>query len=244
MLDISKFHKIIVANWKLNGSKEFIKDYFDKLEPIKLKSEICSVFCPPSIYLNELSNFRNNYHLGAQDCSIYNNGAYTGEINALMLRDLNCNFCIVGHSERRSYFFDTNDNVKKKSINLIKASINPIICVGETIDQKNKGLTKEILSQQINLSLPDNSNNKQIIIAYEPIWAIGTGLTPTLEEIDEIHYFLKKCIKKHQNFKIIYGGSVKQDNANNIMNLENVDGVLVGGTSLNPIDYVKILTSC
>jgi triosephosphate isomerase len=242
MIEVSKFDKIIAANWKLNGSLDFINRYFNDFHSkTSFYSNVCGIICPPSIYLNNFS-INHPLFLGAQDCSKFNSGAYTGEISALMLKESNCQFCIVGHSERRQIFNQTDEDIKLKAENLINQSINPIICIGETFEEKKRGSTKDVLKKQIFNSLPENASIQSIIIAYEPIWAIGSGLMPTLAEIDSIHSFIKN-IKNLEKFKILYGGSVKSNNAKNIMDLENVDGVLVGGASLDPSEFIKILNS-
>ena len=243
MLEINKFNKIIAANWKLNGSLEFTSEYSNFLNSVEIMQGICGIICPPSIYIRDLKLKSDSLYLGAQNCSNYDSGAFTGEISSAMLADSNCQFCIVGHSERRQVFAESNEICKLKAEKLIKHNINPIICIGETLDEKKKGLTKDTLTRQIINSMPDNSSIKHVIIAYEPIWAIGSGLTPSLEEIENIHKFLKNDIKNYENYKIIYGGSVKSDNAKKIMNLDNVDGVLVGGASLNSIEFTQILNA-
>ena len=244
MLEINIFDKIIAANWKLNSSFEFIKGYFDTISSnISLSPDVCGIICPPSIYLQNCYPKITPLHLGAQDCSNFSSGAYTGEISAFMLKENNCQFCIVGHSERRQIFNQTNEDINLKAKNLINNNINPIICIGETLEEKNKGLTRSVLKKQILNSLPINASIQSVIIAYEPIWAIGTGLTPTYKEIEDIHSFIKKDIKNFKNYKILYGGSVNSNNAKDIMDLENVDGVLVGGSSLNPLEFIKILNS-
>ena len=244
MLKINGFDKIIVANWKLNGSFEFIKRYLEAIHSkTSFSNNKCGIICPPSIYLQYCYINIPPLHLGAQDCSIFNSGPYTGEVSALMLKENNCQFCIVGHSERRQIFNQSNQQVSLKADNLIHNKINPIICIGETLDEKNKGLTKEVLQKQILNSFPKNSSIQYVIIAYEPIWAIGTGLTPSFKEIEGIHSFIKNEIKNFTNYKILYGGSVNSENAKDIMDLENVDGVLVGGSSLDSSEFIKILNS-
>jgi len=244
MLEIQKFDKIIAANWKLQGSFDFVKRYLDELNSnILEKQGVCSIVCPPSIYLHKLVNNLKSIFLGAQDCSNYNSGAYTGEVSANMLKELSCNFCIVGHSERRKIFKQSNKDICLKAKNLLDQSIHPIICIGETLEEKNKNLTKEVLFNQISKSIPNNGSKNSVILAYEPIWAIGTSLTPSLEEINDIHYFIKNEIQNFKNYKVIYGGSVKSNNATNIMELNNVDGVLVGGASLDPLEFRKIMNS-
>ena len=244
MLEINKFDRIIVANWKLNGSIDFIEQYLHELNCSKLEnSNICGIVCTPSVYLHKLAGKLTPLFLGGQDCSNYNEGAYTGEVSASMLKDASCQFCIVGHSERRQIFGQSNEDVCIKVMNLISHNINPIICIGESFEEKNKNLTQDVLYTQISNSIPNNATKDFVIIAYEPIWAIGTGLIPSLEEIDSIHSFIKNEIQNFVNYKILYGGSVNSNNASEIMGLKNVDGVLVGGASLDAAEYKKILNS-
>lgn len=242
MMKINEFDKIIVANWKLNGSLEFIASYFEILNSFKFNSSVCGIICPPSVYLQSCFNNMESLFLGAQDCSNHDIGSYTGEVSASMIKESNCQFCIIGHSERRQKFNETNFDIKLKSETLINQGVTPIICVGETIAEKNNRSTKDFLSKQINESLPNEYVSNSFIIAYEPIWAIGSGMTPTLDEINIIHSFIKNEINVNE-CKVIYGGSVKFSNAKEIMNIVDVDGVLVGGASLDPQEFAKILKS-
>ncbi len=239
MVKLSNFSSIFVANWKLNGNIEFIKEYYQKLLP---NSENCTVICAPDIYLNILEPNNKFLYSGSQNVSFYNLGAYTGELSAMMLKDNEIKFCIVGHSERREFFNENNNMVKQKSINLIENNIIPIICVGETLDEKNKNMTQDVLTEQITNSIPEISNYKNTIIAYEPIWAIGSGLTPTLDDIEKVHSFIKNIKIKFNQFKILYGGSVKASNSRDINNLQNVDGCLVGGASLKVDEFNRIIS--
>ena len=244
MLEINKFDRIIVANWKLNGSIDFIEQYLQELNCSKLEnSNNCGIICTPSVYFHKLVGRLNPLFLGGQDCSNYSEGAYTGEVSATMLKDASCQFCIIGHSERRQIFGQSNEDVCIKAMNLIANNINPIICIGETFEEKNQNLTKDIIYTQISKSVPKNATKDFVIIAYEPIWAIGTGKIPSLEEIDNIHSFIKNEIQNIENYKILYGGSVNSNNASEIMDLKNVDGVLVGGASLDALEYKKIMNS-
>lgn len=239
MLNLSIFSSIFVANWKLNGNIEFIKEYYQKLIP---NSKNCIVICSPNIYLNQLKSNNKFLFSGAQDVSMYNNGAYTGELSSSMLLDNNINFCLVGHSERRQYFNESNEAIKIKSTNLINESIIPVICIGESLEEKKSDKTKEILKKQIENCIPEISNHQNTIIAYEPIWAIGTGLTPSISEIDEVHQYIKNINDKFINFKVIYGGSVNSSNSANINNLNNVDGCLIGGSSLKVDEFNRIIS--
>jgi len=244
MLEIHKFSKIIAANWKMNGSIKFIDNFIDQLN---LKNNhnkfVCTIICPPFIYSQHVSKQSDNFYLGGQDCSLFQEGSYTGDISASMLNNIGCQFCIVGHSERREKFNETDDKVAIKASNSLKNNIHPIVCVGETLAQKKNNQTKEVLAKQIRKSIPKNSNNKNTIIAYEPVWAIGTGLTPSLEEINDIHNFIKNEIQDYENFQTLYGGSVKSTNSKEIMKINSVDGVLVGGSSLDIMEFNKILSS-
>ena len=239
MMNFDNFSSIFIANWKLNGDIQFIKEYYQKLIP---SNNNCVVVCPPNIFLHQLKTNNSNLFSGAQDVSIYNEGAYTGEISAAMLNDNNIKFCIVGHSERRQHFNESNKAVNLKSINLIKNKIIPVVCIGETLEEKEKKITKDILLNQINESIPAISNNQNTIIAYEPIWAIGTGLTPTLDDINEVHSYIRNIDKKFNKFKILYGGSVKSSNSADINQIKNVDGCLIGGASLKVNEFNTIIS--
>ena len=241
MLEIREFNKIIVANWKLNGSNDFLEAYFEELDSKNLRLNVCGVICPPTAYIQNCFSKLHSLYLGAQDCSKFKEGAYTGEISASMLKENNCNFCIVGHSERRQVFKENNEDIKIKASQLLDEKIIPIICIGETLEQKKMHKTHEVLKEQVINSLPPNSSKESVVIAYEPIWAIGTGMTPTLDEINNIHKYLKKDIKEIEGYKLLYGGSVNPKNASDIMNLEYVDGVLVGGASLKADQFSQIL---
>ena len=241
MLEIREFNKIIVANWKLNGSNDFLEAYFEELDSKNLRLNVCGVICPPTAYIQNCYSKLHSLYLGAQDCSKFKEGAYTGEISASMLKENNCNFCIVGHSERRQVFKENNEDIKIKATQLLDEQIIPIICIGETLEQKKMHKTHEVLKEQVINSLPTNSSKESVVIAYEPIWAIGTGMTPTLDEINNIHKYLKKDIKEIEGYKLLYGGSVNPKNASDIMNLEYVDGVLVGGASLKADQFSQIL---
>tara|TARA_Y100001970_G_scaffold233177_1_gene290537 strand:+ start:30771 stop:31502 length:732 start_codon:yes stop_codon:yes gene_type:complete len=242
MIEISNFSKIFVANWKLNGNFEFIDKYFNQIK-IPDNDNNCIIVCPTSIYIDYLSRKKNNrIFTGAQNVSSHKFGAYTGEISVNSLKELNVNFCIVGHSERRNLFNETNNDIKLKSAELISNQIVPIICIGEKFDHKESGKTNQFLAKQLDESIPESSNSKNTIIAYEPVWSIGSGLTPSLEEINETHDFIRKLSKKFLDFKILYGGSVKAENSSDINSLSNVDGLLIGGASLKTEEFTRIIT--
>lgn len=210
--------KWVVANWKMNGSADLLNQY----QAVFKQSENLIV-CPPAVYLSKATNLV----LGAQNIHHHPKGAYTGEISALMLNDIGIKYCIVGHSERRQYFGDTDELVRTKAELCIENSITPIICIGETLEQYKAGKTLEVLEKQLSACLPRAEN---FWIAYEPIWAIGTGLTPTKAEILITHAFLREKLPPTM---LLYGGSVNENNATEILGIPNVDGVLVGGASLD-----------
>ncbi len=240
MIKLDNFSSFFVANWKLNGNFQFIDQFINEISIPQDQSK-CIVICPTSIHLDYVSKIKSGFHVGAQNVSQHKEGAFTGEISAESLVDLNVNFCIVGHSERRQLFFEKNDEINHKSENLIKNNIVPIICVGESLEDREKGITNDILEEQLKKSIPNSSNFHNTIIAYEPVWAIGTGLTPTNEEINDTHSFIKGHNAKFNKFKTIYGGSVKSKNAKEISSLLNVDGALIGGASIKSDEFTKII---
>ena len=240
MIKLSDFSSFFVANWKLNGNFQFIDEFINNLLLTKDPSK-CVVICPTAIHLDYISKNKNGFYVGAQNVSEHEEGAYTGEISVHSLSDLNVNFCIIGHSERRQIFKEKNEEINLKSERLIDNGLIPIICIGETLEQKEKGITKKVLEEQLMNSVPSSSNFENTIIAYEPVWAIGTGLTPTIEDIDETHRYIKEHNDKLNKYKILYGGSVKASNAKEITGLPNVDGALIGGASLKPQEFSVIL---
>ena len=240
MIKLSDFSSFFVANWKLNGNFQFIDEFINNLSLPKDNSK-CVVICPTAIHLDYISKNKNGFYVGAQNVSEHEEGAYTGEISVHSLSDLNVNFCIIGHSERRQIFQEKNEEINLKSERLIGNGLIPIICIGETLEQKEKGITKKVLEEQLINSVSSSSNFENTIIAYEPVWAIGTGLTPTIEEIDETHRYIREHNDKLNKYKILYGGSVKASNAKEITGLPNVDGALIGGASLRPQEFSMIL---
>ena len=240
MLKLSNFSSFFVANWKLNGNLQFIDQFITTISLPNAHSK-CVVICPTAIHLDYLSKNKNGFYVGAQNVSEHEEGAYTGEISVRSLIETNVNFCIVGHSERRQIFKEKDHDINLKSARLVANKVIPIICIGETLEQKEKGITNTVLEEQLMNSIPSSSTFENTIIAYEPVWAIGTGLTPTIEEIDETHRFIRDHNDKFNKYKILYGGSVKVNNAREITDLPNVDGALIGGASLKSEAFSKIL---
>jgi len=240
MLKLSNFSSFFVANWKLNGNLQFIDQFISNISLPNANSK-CVVICPTAIHLDYLSKNKKGFYVGAQNVSEHEEGAYTGEISVRSLIETNVNFCIVGHSERRQIFKEKDQCINLKSERLIANNVIPIICIGETLEQKEKGITNTVLEEQLMNSIPSSSTFENSIIAYEPVWAIGTGLTPTIDEIDETHRFIRSHNDKFNKYKILYGGSVKSSNAREITDLANVDGALIGGASLKSEEFTKII---
>ena len=240
MLKLSNFSSFFVANWKLNGNLQFIDQFISNISLPNANSK-CVVICPTAIHLDYLSKNKNGFYVGSQNVSEHEEGAYTGEISVRSLIETNVDFCIVGHSERRQIFKEKDQDINLKSQRLVANNVIPIICIGETLEQKEKGITNTVLEEQLMNSIPSSSTFENTIIAYEPVWAIGTGLTPTIDEIDETHRFIRSHNDKFNNYKILYGGSVKASNAKEITHLANVDGALIGGASLKSEEFTKII---
>lgn len=231
--------KFIAGNWKMNGSRDGLKNMIAALHDVDTKNTV--VLCVPFTMLG-IDGGRTS--LGAQDVSSHAKGAYTGEVSAEMLKDAGAKYVIVGHSERRQYHGETNAIVREKAAAAISAGIIPIICVGETMDEKQAGKTMAVIESGVRESIPSDTNGK-IVVAYEPRWAIGAGLTPTAAEIAEAHTLIAKTLESMGlgGTPVLYGASVKGNNAAEIMSIANVDGVLVGGASLKPDDFIPIITS-
>lgn len=231
--------KFIAGNWKMNGSRGALKTMVDALRDIETDNTI--VLCVPYTMLG-IDGGRAS--MGAQDVSPHTKGAFTGEVSAEMLQDAGAKYVIVGHSERRQYHGETNAIVREKAAAAIAAGLTPIICVGETMDEKQAGKTMAVIESGVRESVPENTNGK-IVIAYEPRWAIGAGLTPTSAEIAEAHTLIADTLHNMGigGTPVLYGASVKGNNAAEIMSIPNVDGVLVGGASLKPDDFIPIITS-
>ena len=243
--------KIIMGNWKMNYSileaEQFVASIKDRINT----DEEEVVICPNFVSLETVSNLieGTNIKLGAQNVSTEDKGAYTGETSASMLLGANVKYCIVGHSERRALFNETDEIVNKKALKLLENSINPVICCGETLEERQNNKQYEKVEKQITMDLkdiPEDRVEKNVIIAYEPIWAIGTGKTATSEQAEDMCKFIRGVVEKLYNSKVAdkvriqYGGSVKPSNASEVLNKENIDGVLVGGASLKD-DFVAIV---
>lgn len=231
--------KIIAGNWKMNGTRANLSEMISALKNVESNNTV--VLCVPYTMLGIDSG---RISLGAQDVSQHPHGAYTGEVSASMIADTGAKYVIVGHSERRQYHGETNSVVREKAQMALNNGLIPIICVGETMDEKQAGKTMAVIESGVRESVPNDANT-DIIIAYEPRWAIGAGLTPTESEIAEAHTLIAKTLSDMglAGTPVLYGASVKGSNAAEIMSIPNVDGVLVGGASLKPDDFIPIITS-
>lgn len=241
----------IAANWKMYKTvfetEEYIKNFLPLVDGIKDRD---IVLCIPftSLYVASKLLMSSNVKLGAQNMYIEEKGAYTGEISPLMLKDLGCSYVILGHSERRKYFGERDDFINRKVVTAIKYGLTPIVCIGETLEEREEGKTFEVLKYQLNNSLANLSNSEveKIVIAYEPVWAIGTGKNATPQQAQEAHNFIRKEYSTMygaaaEKVRIIYGGSISPENFKSIMEQPDVDGGLVGGSSLDPEKFSKIV---
>ncbi len=244
----------VMGNWKMNGSKEAVHQLLRTLSNSFPDTQSKCVVFPPSIYLPLTQSLLSNTVIGwgAQNVFTKDQGAYTGEHAASMLSDYGCRYVLVGHSERRQYFHESEKFVAEKFHQVKEHDMIPVLCVGETLDEREKGLTRQVLERQIRAVLRDSETDfKRCIIAYEPVWAIGTGKTAMPEQAEEVHVFIRDFIS-HVNSEdalvlpIIYGGSVNEKNARALFSMPNIDGGLVGGASLQADSFLEIVkcTNC
>ncbi len=242
--------KLFAANWKMNKTipeaVSFISDFKNSVK--KNDNEI--VICPPFTALNEVKKSikGTKIKLGAQNMHFEEKGAFTGEISAAMLKGTGCEYVILGHSERRHYSNETDELINKKIKTALKNNLKIILCIGETLEQRQGNETMRIIESQLKNCLkhiPDNEM-KNIAIAYEPVWAIGTGKNATPAQAEEAHKFIRQLLKKSynesisNNTRILYGGSVNEKNARELLAMKNIDGFLIGGASLNPRSFAEI----
>ena len=239
---------LIVSNWKMNFNFIQAKDLVTKLKKIKYnKVKLTNVICPQFLLLPTLNEvlFESDIILGAQDLHFDLNGVYTGDTSIELIKDYNCKYSIIGHSERRTLHNESNKIIKKKVKLCLDNFVIPILCVGESIEQRKKNTYKDFILKQLTECI-QKIKCSELVIAYEPIWSIGTGIIPKIEDIIEISElifsFLKK--KKIEKFQILYGGSVNSTNFKEINSIEKINGALIGGASLKIDEMEKILTSC
>lgn len=248
---------IVAGNWKMNlnfeEADELLQNLMDKLEDIKLPKEVQLIVCPPFPYLEMANDYANDsyFMVGAQNVNDNESGAYTGEVSASMLESMELNYCIVGHSERRQYYGETNAGVAKKVAMLLAHNLKPIVCVGELLDEREAGRHFEVIRQQVTegLSGITAEQMKEVVLAYEPVWAIGTGKTATPAQAQEVHAFIRSLLRElygdqtADDTSILYGGSCKPANAKELFANPDVDGGLIGGASLKADDFIAIAQS-
>lgn len=240
---------LVAGNWKMNGLRESLNEAAAICKAVAAggagKAEI--VVCPPATLLMAVTAIceGTKVGVGGQDCHAEASGAFTGDISAEMLKDAGATFVILGHSERRAGHHETNEQVRAKAKAALRAGLMAIICIGETRAERDAGGALAIVGKQLVSSIPDNSPPGRIVIAYEPVWAIGTGFTPTPQDIAEMHGFIRERMNQHlpdqgANLRILYGGSVNPANAAELLSVEDVDGALVGGASLSCAEFMAI----
>ncbi|MCF0209744.1 MAG: triose-phosphate isomerase [Bacteroidales bacterium] len=247
---------IVAGNWKMNKNFSEADDLICAIQDELANVDVCDVdviVCPPYPYLELVTDASedSDFYVGAQNVAHFDDGAYTGEVSASMLSAMDVDYCIVGHSERRKYFHETNKDIAEKINRLIARDITPIMCVGESLEERENGNHFDVIRKQVeegifHLSAEDM---QRCVIAYEPIWAIGTGKTASKEQAQEIHAFIRNLIVEKysddvaQEVSILYGGSCNPKNAKDLFSMQDIDGGLIGGASLKAEDFIQIVKS-
>ena len=243
---------LIAGNWKMNGLRASIAELDRIIEGAGgLSAKAMLIVCPPATLVAAFAARAggSGVWIGGQDCSAEDFGAFTGDISAPMLADAGARAVIVGHSERRTYHQESDAQVRAKTLAAWRAGLMAIACVGETEFERQAGATLSRLERQLDESLPDGSKPDNLVVAYEPVWAIGSGRTPTPSDVAEVHGFIRRRLLARfgpdgQEVRILYGGSVKPSNAQELLHVDNVDGALVGGASLKAADFLAIAGAC
>ena len=241
---------LVAGNWKMNGTKASLKEVrllTSMLKGVRLKCDV--MICPPATLLGRVRELTRSSRIitGGQDCHANESGAHTGDLSAEMFADAGAGAIIAGHSERRADHGEGNADVRHKAEAAHRAGLTAIVCVGETLEERKSGATLRVISAQVKGSLPRDADAGNTIIAYEPVWAIGTGLTPTVDEVAQVHKHIRKRLSalvgedQGPKMRILYGGSVKPGNAAELMAVDNVNGALVGGASLKAADFIGII---
>lgn len=237
---------LIVGNWKMNGSREKNAELLALIsqQASGLESSELAV-CAPFVYLSQLGELLKDTRVsvGAQDMSVHLSGAYTGEVAASMLADFDCDYVIVGHSERRQYHHESDLLVAQKALTAVKSGLTPIVCLGESLEQRESSETLDVIGRQLHAvqTVLTGESLTKVVIAYEPVWAIGTGLTASPEQAQEVHHFIRETLgSAGQGISLLYGGSVKASNAKELFAQADIDGALVGGASLDANEFIQI----
>jgi len=243
---------LIAGNWKMNGLKSALVEFEAMREgAVAVTAKADLLVCPPATLIGTFADKAKGSKLavGAQDCHPKGSGAHTGDLSAEMLADAGASAIIVGHSERRADHGETDALVRQKAEAAWRAGLTAIVCIGETQAQRDAGQTLDICGGQLAGSLPDGATSANLVVAYEPVWAIGTGLTPTAKDVEQVHAFIRGVLTDRfkaegGKIRILYGGSVKPSNAAELMSVVNVNGALVGGASLKAADFLAIAAGC
>lgn len=244
-------HPLIAGNWKMNGLKRDAVALARAVAAVESRNAELLV-CPPAVLIPPVVEVLSGsaVAIGGQDCHSASAGAHTGDIAAEMLADAGCTYVIVGHSERRADHAETDAVVRSKVEAAHRAGLIAIVCIGETLEERESGRTLTTISSQVEGSLPDSVSAADTVIAYEPVWAIGTGRTPTLRDVEEVHTHIRGYLQVRfgasaaERLRILYGGSMKPDNAAGLLSIDGVDGGLIGGASLKAEDFLAIAESC
>lgn len=237
--------KLAAGNWKMNGTQHTLAE----LSALETPENIDVLICPPATLLSRAAAVAGAVALGGQDCHAATSGAHTGDLSAEMLKDAGASYVLTGHSERRTDHGESNADVAAKTAAAWGETLTAVICIGETLAEREAGETLAVVADQLTGSTPDAATGANTVIAYEPVWAIGTGLVPTLAQIAEVHDFMRAELAKRfgteaaEGFRLLYGGSVKPSNAAEIFATSNVDGALVGGASLKASDFNGIIAA-
>ena len=241
---------LVVGNWKMHGSRASVDDLLTDLVQGSRTPDTEVVVCPAYVYLAQAQALciSTSISVGAQDCSHLQSGAFTGEVAPLMLSDLGCRWVILGHSERRQYHDESDEIVAAKLSAALDAGLQPIVCVGETREQREAGSAEIVVGAQLQGALTGQTNLETLVVAYEPVWAIGTGLTATPEQAQEMHAFIRTCLQQIAGVdasatRVLYGGSVKVNNAAQLFAEPDIDGALVGGAALIAEDFLTIINA-
>ncbi len=245
--------KLIAGHWKMNGSLAANSALLAALDAglhVRIPSKCSVALCVPSVYLSQMQQLcsKSGIELGSQDVSVHESGAYTGEISATMLKDFGVRYAIVGHSERRQYHGETDEMVAKKAQVALAAGITPIVCIGETLVEREAGKTEEVVKRQLAAVIHTNGHCiSEIVLAYEPVWAIGTGKTATPEQAQAVHALLRAQLNaastRADRIQILYGGSMNAANAATLLTQPDIDGGLIGGASLKAVDFLSIIAA-
>ena len=243
-----RLRPLVAGNWKMNGLKASAAEFGKVMQGAgDLWTKVDLMICPPATLIMTFAHVAlgSKIEIGGQDCHAEPSGAFTGDISAEMLADLGAKAVIVGHSERRTLHQETDAEVRAKAQAAWRAGLTAIVCIGETRAEREAGQTLKVLGRQLDGSLPDGVTAVRLVVAYEPVWAIGTGLTPTAADVAQAHEFVRKrVVERHgavgNAVRVLYGGSVKPSNAKELMAVANVDGALVGGASLKAEDFLGI----